>query len=67
MFYLILNHEKSWMTCDFVSLQQYFMAYQESLRVKMKGCVDWNSVYGQDFGETSARSIATNHNCLTLI
>ena len=67
MFYLILCHEKSWMTCDFVSLQQYFMAYQESLRVKMKGCVDWNSVYGQGFGETSARAIATNQNCLTLL
>ena len=67
MFYLILCHEKSWMTCDYASLQQYFMAYQEILRVKMKGCVDWNSVYGQDFEETSARAIAINQNCLTLL
>ena len=51
MFYVILCHEKSWMTCDSASLQQFFMAYQEILRVKMKGCVDSNSVYSQDLGK----------------
>ena len=35
-----------WMTCDFTSFLTVFGSYLDDVRVKMKGCVHWNSVYG---------------------
>ena len=34
-----------WMTCDFTSFLTVFQSYQDDVRI-MKGCVQWNSVYG---------------------
>ena len=35
-----------WMTCDFTSFLTVFQSYQENVWMIMKGCVQWNSVYG---------------------
>ena len=35
-----------WMTCDFTSFLTIFYSYQDSGMVMMKGCVQWNPVYG---------------------
>ena len=35
-----------WMTCDFTSFSTVFQSYQDDVRMIMKGCVQWNSVYG---------------------
>ena len=35
-----------WMTCDFTSFSTVFQSYQDDGRLIMKGCVQWNSVYG---------------------
>ena len=35
-----------WMTCDFTSFLTVFQSYQDDVRMIMKGCVQWNSVYG---------------------
>ena len=35
-----------WMTCDFTSFSTVFQSYQDDGRLKMKGCVQWNSVDG---------------------
>ena len=35
-----------WMTCDFTSFSTVFQSYQGDGRLIMKGCVQWNSVYG---------------------
>ena len=35
-----------WMTCDFTSFLTVFQSYQEDVWMIMKGCVQWNSVYG---------------------
>ena len=34
-----------WMTCDFTSFLSVFQSYQDDVRMIMKGCVQWNSVY----------------------
>ena len=41
----------SWMmdgriSCDFTSLSTVFQSYQDDGRMIMKGCVQWNPVYG---------------------
>ena len=39
-----------WMTCDFTSFFTVFQSYQDDVRMIMKGCVQWNAVYGwEDF------------------
>ena len=43
VFYLELY---GWMTCDFASFLTVFQSYQDDIRMTMKGCVQWNSVYG---------------------
>ena len=35
-----------WMTCDFTSFSTVFQSYQDDGRLIMKGCVQWNSIYG---------------------
>ena len=35
-----------WMTCDFTSFSTVFQSYQDDGQMIMKGCVQWNSVYG---------------------
>ena len=34
------------MTCDFMSFSKVFQSYQDDGRMIMKGCVQWNPVYG---------------------
>ena len=53
-----------WMTCDFTSCLTVFQSYQDDVWMIMKGCVQWNSVYGwEDFTSNgdrtrSARSVS---------
>ena len=53
-----------WMTCDFTSLLIVFQSYRVDVWMIMKGCVQWNSVYGwEDFTSSedwtpSARSVS---------
>ena len=35
-----------WMICDFTSFSTVFKSYQNDGRLIMKGCVQWNYVYG---------------------
>ena len=35
-----------WMTCDFTFFLTIFQSYQDDVWMIMKGCVQWNSVYG---------------------
>ena len=35
-----------WMTCDFTSFLTVFQSYQDDVGMIMRGCVQWNSVYG---------------------
>ena len=35
-----------WVTCDFTSFSIVFQSYQDDERLIMKGCVQWNPVYG---------------------
>ena len=52
-----------WMTCYFTSFLTVFQSYQDDVWMIMKGCVQWNSVYGwEDFTSSedltrSARSV----------
>ena len=56
------------MTCDFTSFLTVFQSYQDDVWMIMKGCVQWNSIYGwKDFTSSkdrtrSARSVGQ---CLT--
>ena len=34
------------MACNFTSFSTVFQSYQDDVRVMMKGCVQWNLVYG---------------------
>ena len=46
-----------WMTCDFTSFLKVFQSYQDDVRMIMKGCVQWNSVYGwEDFTSSEDRT-----------
>ena len=45
------------MTCDFTSFSTIFQSYQDDVRMIMKGCVQWNSVYGwEDFTSSEDRT-----------
>ena len=64
MLYRVTVHKMDgWMTCDFASFLTVFQSYQDDIRMTMKGCVQWNSVYGrEDFTSSedqtrSARSV----------
>ena len=35
-----------WMTCNFMSFLTVLQSYQDDVWMIMKGCVQWNSVYG---------------------
>ena len=35
-----------WMICDFMSFSTVFQSYQDDGRMIMKGCVQWDPVYG---------------------
>ena len=46
-----------WMTCDFTSFLTVFKSYQDDVWMIMKGCVQWNSVYGwEDFTSSEDRT-----------
>ena len=53
-----LNHRMDgWMTCDFTSFLTVFQSYQDDVWMIMKGCVQWNSVYGwEDFTSSEDRT-----------
>ena len=37
------------MTCDFTSFSTVFQSYQDNGRlIIMKGCLQWNSIYGRE-------------------
>ena len=38
--------DDGWMTCDFTSFLTVFQSYQDDVGMIMRGCVQWNSVYG---------------------
>ena len=38
--------DDGWMTCDFTSFLTLFQSYLDDVWMIMKGCVQWNSVYG---------------------
>ena len=40
------NGKDGWMTCDFRSFLTVFQSYQDDVWMIMRGCVQWNSVYG---------------------
>ena len=47
----------TWMTCDFTSFLTVFQSYQDDVWMIMKGCVQWNSVYGwEDFTSSEDRT-----------
>ena len=35
-----------WMTSNFMSFSTVFQSYQDDERLIMKGCMQWNPVYG---------------------
>ena len=46
------------MTCDFTSFLTVFQSYKDDERLIMKGCVQWNPVYGcEDFASSGARTL----------
>ena len=46
-----------WMICNFTSFSTVFQSYQDDGRMKMKGCVQWNPIYGyEDFASSEART-----------
>ena len=46
-----------WMTCDFTSFLTVFQSYQDVVGMIMRGCVQWNSVYGwEDFNLSEDRT-----------
>ena len=48
------------MPCDFTSFLTVFQSYQEDDWMIMKGCVQWNSVYGwEDFTSSEDRTRST--------
>ena len=42
----VANSIDGWMTCDFTSFSTVFQSYQDDGSMIMKGCVQWNPVYG---------------------
>ena len=49
--------DDGWMTCDFTSFSTVFQSYQDVFCLIMKGCVQWNSVYGgEDFTSREDRT-----------
>ena len=43
LFYITVD---GWMTCAFTSFLTVFQSHQDDVWMIMKGCVQWNSVYG---------------------
>ena len=49
--------QDGWITCDFTSFLTVFQSYQDDVWMIMKGCVQWNSVYGwEDFPSSEDRT-----------
>ena len=47
---------QGWIICHFMSLLTVFRSYQDDEGMVMKGCVQWNTVYGyEDFNLSGAR------------
>ena len=40
------SNDDGWMICDFTSFSTVLQSYQDDGRMIMKGCVQWNPVYG---------------------
>ena len=47
------------MTCDFTSFSTVFRSYQDDERLIMKGCVQWNPVYGEKVSPRAGLELAT--------
>ena len=43
------------MICDFMSFSTVFQSYQDNERLIMKGCVQWNPIYGREDFASSDR------------
>ena len=62
-FFFFFGWMDGWMTCGFTSFLTVFQSYPDDVWMIMKGCVQWNSVYGwEDFTSSvdrtrSARSV----------
>ena len=57
-----------WLICNFTSFSTVFQSYQDDRRLIMKGCVQWNSVYGWEYFASSgdqALSARSVGQCLT--
>ena len=47
-----------WMTYDFTFFSTVFQSYQDDGMMIMKGCIQWNCVYGsEDFTERRSNSV----------
>ena len=54
---VLLFKMDGWITCDFTSFSTVFQSYQDDVWMIMKGCVQWNSVYGwEDFTSSEDRT-----------
>ena len=54
------------MTCDFMSSLTVFQSYQDDVRMIMKGCVQWNFVYGCNCSESNDVRFSRRYaQCLT--
>ena len=46
-----------WMPCDFTSFLTVIQSYQDDVWMIMKGCVQWNSIYGwEDYTSSEDRT-----------
>ena len=46
-----------WMICNFMSFSTVFQSYQDDGQMRMKGCEQWNPVYGwEDFTSSGAKT-----------
>ena len=52
---MLLKVIDGWMTCDFTSFSTVLQSNQDEERLIMKGRVQWNPVYSQDFPSSRAR------------
>ena len=63
---LILLSIDGWMICDLKSFLTVFQSYQDDGMLIMKGCVQWNSIYGsEDFALSRDRTRSARSNPLS--
>ena len=60
VFYHFHEEMNEWITCNFTSFSTVFQSYLDDGRLIMKGCVQWNSIYGwEDFASSKDRTRST--------